>query len=594
MRTADMKNIAASYAHHCSDLFSIEMWGGATFDTSMRFLKEDPWQRLEQLREQIPNILFQCLVRSSSVVGYVNYPDNVVKAFIKQSVDSGMDVFRVFDALNWLPNMKVTMESVQKYGGICEASICYTGDILNPERTKYTLDYYVDLARQLQDMGAHILCIKDMGGLCKPEAAVLLTKALKSELDIPIHFHTHDTAGIQAAAILNAADVKLDIADVAMAPLSGGTSQPNMNTLVESLRFGRRNTGLDTAALDSIADYWRLVRDFYTPFESETLPASADLYRHEMPGGQYTNLYEQARALGLADQWTTVCETYASVNQLFGDLVKVTPTSKVVGDMALFMVANDLDVDDVMDKDRELAFPNSVVDLFKGMMGKPYKGFPKKVQQRILRGEKPLKGRPGSTLPSVDFKEVIKELNSKGREDADLKDAIASVLYPVVFDGLIDHQNKYDDTSSLPTPVFFYGLRPGEEIVIDEERGNALIIKYLTMSDAHDDGRRTVFFELNGQPREVRVADQQLASAVESHRMADPANDSHVAAAMPGMVVNVAIATGDKVEKGQALMVLEAMKMESTLYAEKSGKVGEIYVHAGSQIETGELLALID
>ena len=594
MRTADMKNIAASYAHHCSDLFSIEMWGGATFDTSMRFLKEDPWQRLEQLREQIPNILFQCLVRSSSVVGYVNYPDNVVKAFIKQSVDSGMDVFRVFDALNWLPNMKVTMESVQKYGGICEASICYTGDILNPERTKYTLDYYVDLARQLQDMGAHILCIKDMGGLCKPEAAVLLTKALKSELDIPIHFHTHDTAGIQAAAILNAADVKLDIADVAMAPLSGGTSQPNMNTLVESLRFGRRNTGLDTAALDSIADYWRLVRDFYTPFESETLPASADLYRHEMPGGQYTNLYEQARALGLADQWTTVCETYASVNQLFGDLVKVTPTSKVVGDMALFMVANDLDVDDVMDKDRELAFPNSVVDLFKGMMGKPYKGFPKKVQQRILRGEKPLKGRPGSTLPSVDFKEVIKELNSKGREDADLKDAIASVLYPVVFDGLIDHQNKYDDTSSLPTPVFFYGLRPGEEIVIDEERGNALIIKYLTMSDAHDDGRRTVFFELNGQPREVRIADQQLASAVESHRMADPANDSHVAAAMPGMVVNVAIATGDKVEKGQALMVLEAMKMESTLYAEKSGKVGEIYVHAGSQIETGELLALID
>ena len=594
MRTADMKNIAASYAHHCSDLFSIEMWGGATFDTSMRFLKEDPWQRLEQLREQIPNILFQCLVRSSSVVGYVNYPDNVVKAFIKQSVDSGMDVFRVFDALNWLPNMKVTMESVQKYGGICEASICYTGDILNPERTKYTLDYYVDLARQLQDMGAHILCIKDMGGLCKPEAAVLLTKALKSELDIPIHFHTHDTAGIQAAAILNAADVKLDIADVAMAPLSGGTSQPNMNTLVESLRFGRRNTGLDTAALDSIADYWRLVRDFYTPFESETLPASADLYRHEMPGGQYTNLYEQARALGLADQWTTVCETYASVNQLFGDLVKVTPTSKVVGDMALFMVANDLDVDDVMDKDRELAFPNSVVDLFKGMMGKPYKGFPKKVQQRILRGEKPLKGRPGSTLPSVDFKEVIKELNSKGREDADLKDAIASVLYPVVFDGLIDHQNKYDDTSSLPTPVFFYGLRPGEEIVIDEERGNALIIKYLTMSDAHEDGRRTVFFELNGQPREVRVADQQLASAVESHRMADPANDSHVAAAMPGMVVNVAIATGDKVEKGQALMVLEAMKMESTLYAEKSGKVGDIYVHAGSQIETGELLALID
>jgi pyruvate carboxylase len=594
MRTADMKNIAASYAHHCSDLFSIEMWGGATFDTSMRFLKEDPWQRLELLREQIPNILFQCLVRSSSVVGYVNYPDNVVKAFIKQSVESGMDVFRVFDALNWVPNMKVTMESVRKYGGICEASVCYTGDILNPDRTKYTLDYYIDLARQLQDMGAHILCIKDMGGLCKPEAAVLLTKALKSELDIPIHFHTHDTAGIQAAAILNAAGVKLDIADVAMAPLSGGTSQPNLNTIVESLRFGRRKTGLDTAALDSIADYWRLVRDFYTPFESETLPASADLYRHEMPGGQYTNLYEQARALGLADQWATVCETYASVNQLFGDLVKVTPTSKVVGDMALFMVANDLDIDDVMDKDRELAFPNSVVDLFKGMMGKPYQGFPRKVQQRILRGEKPLKGRPGSTLEAADFDEVIEQLKAKGRDDATIKDAIASVLYPSVFDELVTHQNNFDDTSALPTPVFFYGLRPGEEIVIDEERGQALIIKYLTMSDAHEDGRRTVFFEVNGQPREVRVADRQLASSVESHRMADPSNASHVAAAMPGMVVNVAIAVGDKVEKGQALMVLEAMKMESTLYAEKSGKVGDVYVHAGSQIETGELLALID
>ncbi len=594
MRTDDMLNIANHYAHHCADLFSIEMWGGATFDTSMRFLKENPWQRLEQLRERIPNILFQCLVRSSSVVGYVNYPDNLVKAFIKQSVDSGMDVFRVFDALNWVPNMKVTMDSVRKHGGICEAAICYTGDILNPEKHKYTLDYYIDLAKQLEDLGAHILCIKDMGGLCKPEAAVILTKALKSELSIPVHFHTHDTAGIQAAAILNASGAKLDIADVAMAPLSGGTSQPNLNTVAEAIRFGPRATGLDSRKLDEIADYWRSVRDFYTPFESETLPASGDLYRHEMPGGQYTNLYEQARALGLADQWSTVCDTYASVNQLFGDIVKVTPTSKVVGDMALFMVANNLDIDDVMDPNKELAFPNSVVDLFSGMMGKPYKGFPKKVQNRILRGEKPMRGRPGTALEPVDFKQISSELKELGLESPTLKDTIASALYPAVFKDLVSHQERYDDTSALPTPVFFYGLRAGEEIVIDEYQGRALIIKFLTVGDAHQDGRRTVFFELNGQPREVSIVDRTLTSSVDSHRMADPGNDDHVAAAMPGMVVNVAIGIGEKVEKGQAVMVLEAMKMESTIYAQKAGKIKEILVKPGSEIETGELLAIIE
>jgi pyruvate carboxylase len=594
MRTDDMLQIADHYAYHCPELFSIEMWGGATFDTSMRFLKENPWKRLEQLRERIPNILFQCLVRSSSVVGYVNYPDNLVRAFIEQSIDSGMDVFRVFDALNWVPNMKVTMESVRKHGGICEAAICYTGDILNPEKHKYTLDYYVDLARQLEELGAHILCIKDMGGLCKPEAAVLLTKALKSELSIPIHFHTHDTAGIQAAAILNASGAKLDIADAAMAPLSGGTSQPNLNTIAEAIRFNPRATGLDARRLDEIADYWRSVRDFYTPFQSETLPASGDLYRHEMPGGQYTNLYEQARALGLADQWSKVCDTYASVNQLFGDLVKVTPTSKVVGDMALFMVANDLDIDDVMNPDKELAFPNSVVDLFSGMMGKPYKGFPKKVQQRILRGEKPMRGRPGTALDPVDFEAVTQELVELGLDSPTIKDAIACALYPAVFKDLVAHQERYDDTSALPTPVFFYGLRPGEEIVIDEDKGKALIIKFLTVGDPHQDGRRTVFFELNGQPREVSIADRHLTSSVDSHRMADPSNDNHIAAAMPGMVVNVAIAVGEKVEKGQSVMVLEAMKMESTIYAQKAGKIKEILVKPGSEIETGELLAIVE
>ena len=556
MRTVDMLNIAESYAHLAPDLF-------------------------------------QCLVRSSSVVGYVNYPDNIVKAFIKESVQCGMDVFRVFDALNWVPNMKVTMDSVVRSGAICEAAICYTGDILNPGRTKYTLDYYLDLARQLQDLGAHILCIKDMGGLCKPEAAKVLTQALKSEIDIPLHFHTHDTAGIQAAAILSAAGAKLDIADGAMAPLSGGTSQPNLNTLVESLRFGKRDSKLSTDNLDAIADYWRQVREFYTPFESETLPASANLYKHEMPGGQYTNLLEQARALGLADQWSRVCDTYAAVNELFGDLVKVTPTSKVVGDMALFMVANNLSVEDVMDKERELAFPRSVVDLFAGKMGKPYKGFPGAVQKRILRGDKPLRGRPGSTLEAADFKAARAHVADIGSSDNLERDALSWLLYPDVFEDFAEHRKRFDDTSGLPTPAFFYGLQPGEEIVIDEDRGKAIIIKYLTMSETREDGRCTAFFEVNGQPREVQVIDSSHANASDSHRLADPQNPDHIAASMPGMVVNVTVVAGDSVEKGQALMVLEAMKMESTLYAEKSGKIEEVLIQAGRQVESGELLAVL-
>ncbi len=593
MRSVDMLNIAEAYAHLAPDLFSLEMWGGATFDTSMRFLKECPWQRLEQMRERVPNILLQCLVRSSSVVGYVNYPDNIVKAFIKESVQCGMDVFRVFDALNWVPNMKVTMDSVVRNGAICEAAICYTGDILNPGRSKYTLEYYLDLARQLQDLGAHILCIKDMGGLCKPEAAKLLTQALKSELDIPLHFHTHDTAGIQAAAILGAAGVKLDIADAAMAPLSGGTSQPNLNTLVESLKFGKRESKLATDNLDAIAEYWRQVREFYTPFESETLPASANLYKHEMPGGQYTNLLEQARALGLADQWSRVCDTYAAVNELFGDLVKVTPTSKVVGDMALFMVANSLSVEDVMDKERELAFPKSVVDLFSGKMGKPYQGFPGAVQKRILRGEKPLRGRPGGTLEAADFKAAKTHVETLGGFVEADRDALSWLLYPDVYEDFAEHRKRFDDTSGLPTPAFFYGLLPGEEIVIDEDRGKAVIIKFLTMSETREDGRCTAFFEVNGQPREVQVIDSSHANAGDSHRMADPQNADHIAASMPGMVVNVTVAAGDTVEKGQALMVLEAMKMESTLYAEKAGLIEEVMAQAGRQVESGELLAVL-
>ncbi len=594
MRSIDMLNIAEHYGAFAPGLFSLEMWGGATFDTSMRFLKEDPWQRLAEMRERVPKILFQMLLRSSSVVGYINFPDNVVREFVRQSVDSGMDVFRVFDALNWIPNMAVAMDSVQKYGGICEATICYSGDILDPTRTKYTLDYYLQMAQKLEDMGAHILCVKDMAGLLKPDAATLLIQSLKQEVNIPIHFHTHDTSGIQAASILNGAAAGLDIADAAMAPMSGGTSQPNLNTLVSALQYNRRGTMLNTDNLDLLADYWRSTREFYKPFECETLPASADLYKHEMPGGQYTNLYEQARSLGLSDRWVEICETYASVNQLFGDIIKVTPTSKVVGDMALFMVANDLTCADIESGKREFAYPQSVIDLMSGRMGKPYQGFPKKVRDRILKGEKPMSGRPGRNLPAADFAQVKNFLETKGLDNPTMKDALSWTLYPGVFEQLIEHQHQYDDTSHLPTPVYFYGLKPREEIVIDDEFGKALIIKYQTVGDPHQDGTRTTFFEVNGQPREVVVNDHSLVSSIISHRKADPDDDRQVAAPMPGMVVSVAVSVNDMVEKGQAAVTLEAMKMETHLSFEQSGMVSEVLVSAGTRVESGDLLVVLE
>ncbi len=593
MRTVDMLNIAQSYAHMTPELFSLEMWGGATFDTSMRFLKENPWQRLTDMRERVPNILFQMLLRSSSVVGYVNYPDNVVREFIRESVGAGMDVFRIFDALNWVPNMRVAMESTIEFGGICEAAICYSGDILDPSRTKYTLEYYLKMARELEDAGAHILCLKDMAGLLKPDAATILFKALKEEVSIPVHFHTHDTSGIQAASILNAAKAGLDIADAAMAPLSGGTSQPNLNTVAAALKFDKRNTGLDTDKLDLIADYWRSVREYYTAFESETLPATADLYKHEMPGGQYTNLYEQARSLGLADRWLAVCETYASVNQLFGDIVKVTPTSKVVGDMALFMVANELTADDVLNSDKELAFPQSTQDLMSGRMGQPYGGFPKKIQERILKGEKPLTTRAGENMDDVNFDAVKRKLSQLEVSNPSMRDALAHTLYPKVYEDLHAHLEEFDDTSHLPTPVFFYGLEHGEEITIDEDLGKALIIKFQVVGEPHEDGRRTAFFEVNGQPSEVVVTDRNLVSSVKAHKKTDSSSNKHVGTSMPGMVVNVAIQTGDKVTRGQSVLTLEAMKMETTLTFETAGTVGEVLVHVGSYVEAGDLLVTL-
>ena len=590
VRTDDMLQIAPAYSHLAPELFSLEMWGGATFDTSMRFLKECPWQRLHDLREAIPNVLFQMLLRASNAVGYTNYPDNVVQMFVREATSAGIDIFRVFDALNWVPNMRVAMDAVIESGGICEAAICYTGDLQNPNRTKYDLKYYVTLAKELEKMGADILCIKDMAGLCKPGAARILVRALRQELSIPIHFHTHDTAGTQVASILAAADEGLQIADAALAPMSGGTSQVNLNTLVEALRFTPRQSELKTAPLTELANYWQAVREFYLPFESLTLPATGDLYEHEMPGGQYTNLFQQARALGLADRWAEVCKMYAEVNQMLGDIVKVTPTSKSVGDLALFMIAGDLSVADVLSGSKPIAFPASVIDLVAGRMGQPPGGFPQRVKDVILGNEPEMVGRPGDTMPPADV-DVAREKASE-HLDGEATDAetVSYLLYPKVFTDFAKHQKEYGEVSRLPTPNFFYGQQPGDEIAVDIEKGKRLIIKYLATGSAYPDGTRTVFFELNGQPREITVIDRSLEPETKASIKADPDDPKQIGASMPGMVINVAVGEGDKIKAGQKLMVLEAMKMETTINAPRDGVVAKITGKAGTQVAAGDLL----
>jgi len=594
LRTYDMVAVAEHYARLCPELFSLEMWGGATFDTSMRFLNESPWERLAQIRERVPNILLQMLLRASNAVGYTNYPDNVVQTFVREAAAAGIDVFRVFDALNWVPNMRVAMDAVLESGALCEAAICYSGDILDPQRPKYNLKYYVELARELEKAGAHLLAIKDMAGLCKPAAAGKLVAALKQEVGIPIHFHTHDTAGIQAASVLEAAKAGVDIADAAMAPLSGGTSQPNLNTLVEALRGSERDPGLNSEHLDNIAVYWRGVREFYTPFESETLPATADLYRHEMPGGQYTNLYQQARALGLADRWSDVCRVYAEVNQMLGDIIKVTPTSKAVGDMALFMVANQLTCDDVLSGDRQLAYPASVIDLVAGRMGQPPGGFPPQAAKQILKDVEPIQGRPGESLPPADFNAAKEKVQKLLRRRPTAAEVVTWLLYPKVFEEYVAHYQANSDVSRLPTPVFFYGLQANEEISVEIEKGKTLIIKFLTVGQPHPDGRRTVFFELNGVPRDVTVTDADLAPDTPAAAKADADDEKQIGASMPGMVVSLAVSPGEAIVKGQKLLTLEAMKMETTINAPCDGTVLDILVKPGSQVDGGDLLMVLE
>jgi pyruvate carboxylase len=591
MRTADMLAIADRYATHHADLFSLEMWGGATFDTAMRFLKESPWDRLARLRERVPNVLFQMLVRAASAVGYTNYPDNVVYEFVRLSAEAGMDIFRIFDANNWLPNIRLGIDAVLKTSAICEAAVCYTGDILDPKRDKYTLTYFVNLAKELEKAGTHFLAIKDMAGLLKPLAARRLVKALREEVGVPIHFHTHDSAGGQLASYLMAAEEGVNVVDCAFAPLAGVTAQPSLNALVEAMRFSPRDTGISFDSLQGTATYWEGVRKLYAPFETGQLASSAEVYLHEMPGGQYANLYQQAQSLGVGDRWTEVGRTYAAVNKLFGDIVKVTPTSKVVGDMTLFMIANNLTPEQVLDPKREIAYPESVVEFFEGKLGQPPGGFPPALQAKILRGRKPLTDRPGATLPPADFGKARADLEAKLRRPVNDQEVNSYLLYPKVFIEFAEAQAKFSDLSVLPTPVFFYGMQPGEEVSLDIEPGKTLIIKFLTVGEAHPDGRRVVYFELNGQPREVFVTDRSLdAVATKARPKAESGNAKHVAAPMPGSIVGVSVAVGDEVTAGQKLLALEAMKMETTLYAERDGKVAEVLVRPGTQVEVGDLV----
>ncbi len=590
LRTRDMVRVADAYARLCPGLFSIEMWGGATFDTSMRFLKEDPWDRLAQLRGRIPNILFQMLLRGSNAVGYTSYPDNVVKQFVKEAASAGIDLFRVFDSLNWVPNMAVALDAVRDNGMLCEAAICYTGDILDPGRPKYDLKYYVSMAKDLEKRGASLIAIKDMAGLCKPFAAAKLVETLRQEVGVPIHFHTHDIGGAQAASVLEASGRGLDIADGAIASMSGLTSQPSLNAIVESLRFTPREVELDPTALIDLSRYWGEVRAMYAPFESGLTAPSAEVYAYEMPGGQYTNLFQQAKGLGLAARWPEVCKSYADVNMLFGDIVKVTPSSKVVGDMALFLVANNLRPEDTTDPERELAFPESVVEFFEGRLGQPPGGFPPQLQERILKGRKPTVERPGANLPDEDLDAARAKAGELLGEPASGRDAMSYLMYPRVFPDLAKHIRQYGDTSVLPTPVFFFGPAEGVENFVEIEPGKTLIVKLLAISEPMDDGKRTVFFELNGQPREIVVTDRSLAGAVREAPKADPQDPLQIGSPLPGLVVGVGVQVNDAVRKGQKLLSIEAMKMETTLYAERAGRVAEVLAVVGRQVGTGELL----
>ncbi len=603
VRSYDMLACSDALARRLGDvktgLFSLEMWGGATFDTSMRFLNEDPWERLRDLRAKIPNICFQMLFRGSNAVGYSNYPENVVAGFVKHAAASGMDIFRIFDSLNYLPNLKVAMESVQDTHAICEAAICYTGDILDEKRDKYSLKYYVKLAKELEKMGAHFLAIKDMAGLCRPFAAKKLVKALREEIGMPIHFHTHDTAGTQSAAILNASEAGVDIVDLAMASMSGSTSQPNLNSIVASLQHTTRDTHLDIDALNEFSDYWEKVREYYTPFDTAPKTGSAEVYLHEMPGGQYTNLKEQAASMGVSHRWPEIARTYAEVNQLFGDIVKVTPSSKVVGDMALFLFSRGIKPADVVNLEPGATpFPESVIDMLSGGLGWPEGGFPMNVSRVVLGEKKAAEAKknyeknvvPGAVATPANFDKIRKEVTEKLKREATDDDVFSYLMYPQVFTDFAKHAREYSDVSVLPTPAFYYGLRRGEEISVSIEEGKTLVVKLINVSEPDKDGRRTVTYELNGQTREAYVQDKKVAPSTKMRSKADISDPLQVGAPIPGLVAAISVTVGQKIAKGDKLLMMEAMKMQTTVTSPVDGVVDGIFAQVGETVESKDML----
>lgn len=595
MRTNDIVAVAGTYARALPELLSLECWGGATFDVSMRFLTEDPWERLALIREQAPNILLQMLLRGANGVGYTNYPDNVVKHFVRQAAAGGIDLFRVFDCLNWVENMRVSMDAVVEENKICEATICYTGDLLNSARPKYDLKYYVGLAKELEAAGAHMLCVKDMAGLLKPAAATQLFKALRDETELPIHFHTHDTSGIAAATVLAAVDAGVDAIDAAMDAFSGNTSQPCLGSIVEALRGSERDSGLDAEWIRKISFYWEAVRDQYAAFESISQSPASEVYLHEMPGGQFTNLKEQARSLGLESRWHEVARAYHDANQMFGDIVKVTPSSKVVGDMALMMVSQDLSVADVEDPGKDIAFPESVVSMMRGDLGQSPGGWPKGIQAKVLKGDAAYTVRPGSLLEDADLDALRKEIEEKiGREINEFEFA-SYLMYPKVFTDFALAYEKYGPVSHLPTPVYFYGVEQNDEVLVEIERGKTLVVRCLAIGETDEKGMRTVFFELNGQPRRIKVPDRAHgAEGSMARRKAEEGNEAHVSAPMPGVISQLAVTTGQEILAGDVICSIEAMKMETAIHAERDGKVAEVLVKAGDQIDAKDLLVVLE
>ena len=595
VRTQDMKNIAKATATYANDLFSLEMWGGATFDTAYRFLKESPWKRLDSLRKRIPNIMFQMLIRGANGVGYKNYPDNVIQEFIKESAESGIDIFRIFDSLNWTEGIKVALEQVLECNKVAEVALCYTGDILDESRDKYTLKYYVDKAKEIEKMGAHILAIKDMSALLKPYAAKKLITALKNEISIPVHLHTHDTTGNGVATVLMAADAGVDIVDTAFNSMSGLTSQPALNSVVAALSNTDRDTGIDLSKVQKISDYWGAVRTVYSQFESDLKSGSAEIYKFEIPGGQYSNLKPQVESFGIGHKFNSVKKMYKKVNDMLGDIIKVTPSSKMVGDMAIFMVQNDLTPENIYDKAANMAFPDSVVAYFKGMMGQPEGGFPERLQKLVLKGEEPITVRPGELLEPEDFDKISKYLEEKYKFKASRKDMLSYALYPDVFEDYIKFVLEYGDVSRMGSDVYFHGLNEGETSEIEVAEGRTLIVQLIEIGKLDEEGNRTLIYEINGNRREIKIKDNKavernVSAGGSLSAMADPSNKLEIGSSIPGTVIKVLVEPGQKVKEGESLIVIEAMKMETNIVASCDGEVEEVLAEEGKQVKSGQLV----